>query len=192
MHEPCAAVRSQSRVSSGAGAVFVPEDAQHKLEQGTELGQQSIAPTASHAWGTPTQQELLVLFSLLSVIRTGCSVPFLHSFPSPPAPRCLSWVHLFPGSLPCVLGREGAGAGWLRVGAGAGGAQGLLPPAASPSPGGTWGTNPLLPLTVPNSLTMAQVQVLPFWGHFLLRVTSLQRNIPWEGSFEAFNCQIFT
>lgn len=183
---------SQSRVSSGAGAVCVPEDAQHKLEQGTELGQQSIAPTASHAWGTPTQQELLVLFSLLSVIRTGALFLSCTASRPPQHPRCLSWVHLFPGSLPCVLGREGAGAGWLRVGARAGGAQGLLPPAASLSPGSTWGTNLLLPLTVPNSLTRAQVQVLPFWGHSLLRVTTLQRNIPWEGSFEAFNCQIFT
>lgn len=72
---PDAAVRSQSHVSTAAVAVCVPEDAQHKQEQDKELGQHSIAPTAFH-----TQQGLLVLFPLLSVIRE-CSVPVLHSFP---------------------------------------------------------------------------------------------------------------
>lgn len=100
-------MRSQSRVSSGAGAVFVPEDAQHKLEQGTELGQQSIAPTASHAWGTPTQQELLVLFSLLSVIRTGAL--FLSCTASRPpqhpdaSPGCIS----FQGASPVFWEEKG-------------------------------------------------------------------------------------
>lgn len=70
--------------------------------------------------------------------QAGCSVPALHGFLLSPAPP----VSLLGASLPFILGREGAGAGRGKVGAGPGGPQGLLQaqalgnqsPATTPCP----------------------------------------------------------
>lgn len=133
MHKPCAAVCSQSRVSSGAGAVFVPEDAQHKLEQGTELGQQSIAPTASHAWGTPTQQELLVLFSLLFVIRTGAL--FLSCTASRPPSTPMPLLGASLSREPPMCSGKRRGWSWVAEGGSRGrGGTGAAPSCSQPEP----------------------------------------------------------